>query len=155
MNSSPTDFPVPDQVDLQGLAPLTGAYFWLPRPRRGGVAWELVTCHDLRVHDGISHREFWPVVLQSLANRWRKDPRTLAHLRGHYNGLPRGRITHPNSAYIVIHGDDAPVSDWLELVKVRFQLTGVEVIPEYTEYETMLDEDHEAVQSALGVDLEL
>ena len=42
---------------------LTGAYFWVPRPQRGGVAWDLVTCHDLGVWDGVSHREFWPYVV--------------------------------------------------------------------------------------------
>ena len=59
--------------------PRTGAYYWVPRRGPGGLAWELVTCHDLDVWDGISHREFWPLVVPRLAIEWGKElstPRT-------------------------------------------------------------------------------
>jgi hypothetical protein len=49
------------------LNPLTGAYYWTPRPVPRGVTWELVACQDFGVWDGVSHREFWPYVLKHLA----------------------------------------------------------------------------------------
>ena len=57
----------------------------------------------------------------------------------------------------MIHGNDAPsaVANWLEVVKVRFRLTGVKVTPEFTEHEKMLADDPKAVQAALGISLDL
>lgn len=102
-------------------SPLIGAYYWFPRPGLGGVTWELVTCHDLGVWDGVSHREFWPHVLKRLAAAWGLDFAALRRrLRDHHTGLPRGRITRPGSGYVVIHGNDAPPSGSLDLVKTRF-----------------------------------
>jgi hypothetical protein len=129
---------------------LTGAYYWCPRPTPVGVTWELVTCHDLDVWDAVSHREFWPAVLEYLARLWGKDPKLFyRRLFDHHTGLPRGRITHPKSGYIVIHGDDAPVIDWLVLVKQKFRLA--EVTPLYTEHEKMLGDDPQAVEDVLGI----
>lgn len=131
--------------------PLTGAYYWVPRPQPHGHAWDLVSCHDLGVWDGIPHREFWPHVLEHLAAAWGKDAVELkGRLRGHHTGLPRGRVVRPKSGYVVIHGDDAPMHDWLERVKSRFRLSGVEVTPEFTEHEMMLGEDQRELQDALG-----
>ena len=158
MNSAEKASPVPEERSPKNLIPLTGAYFWVPRPEQRSVAWDLVTCHDLNVWDGVSHREFWLYVLEHLAVAWGKDAKTLKRLlRDHHTGLPRGRVTHPKSGYIVIHGDDAPaaVSNGMELVKVRFQLTGVKVTQEFTEHEKMLGDDPKAVQAALGISLDL
>jgi hypothetical protein len=120
------------------------------------VAWELVTCHDLVVWDGVSHRELWPYVLTQLAVVWGKDAKLLKRrLHDHHTGLPRGRVAHPKSGYVVIHGDDAPVSNWLELVKARFGLIGIKVTPEFTEHEKMLADDPEVVQAVLGISLNL
>jgi hypothetical protein len=133
---------------------LTGAYYWFPRPTSAGYSWELVTCHDLDVWDAVSHREFWPAVLEHLATTWGKDPKVLyRRLFDHHTGLPRGRITHPKTGYVVIHGDDAPVGEWLQVVKVRFRLT--KVTPCYSEHERMIGGDPAAVQQALGVNLGL
>lgn len=133
-------------------APLSGAYYWVPSPRPIGVVWNLKTCHDLGGWDGISHREFWPYVLEVLADAWGKDAETLKHhLRDHYTGLPRGRIVHRKSGCVIIHGDDAPAPDWLDLVKSRFRLTGVEAAPEFAEHETMQGDDPKRLQAALGV----
>jgi len=135
---------------------LTGAYYWLPNPRPNGIPWDLVTCHDLGVWDGVSHRQFWPTVLDFLATLWGKDPKVLkSRLRDHHTGLPRGRITHPQSGYLIIHGDDAPVPDWLKQIKERFRLSGASVSPEFTEHERMLGDDPRAVQAALGTLLNL
>jgi len=97
-------------------------------------------------------------VLEHLAVAWGKDARLLKRrLRDHHTGLPRGRIVHPKSGYVVIHGDDAPeaVPDWLETVKARFRLAGVMVTPEFTEHEKMLADDPRALQEALGISLDL
>jgi len=135
---------------------LTGAYFWFPRPGPDGPVWDLKTCHDLGVWDGVSHREFWPHVLVVLAAHWGKDVGALKRaLRDHHTGLPRGRIARPESCYVLIHGDDAPVTNWMRLVKARFQLTGIKVTPEFTEHEKMIGHDPLAVQIALGVNLHL
>lgn len=130
----------------------------MPRPLAEGVSWKLTTCHDLGIRDGISHRGFWPYVLEHLAAAWGKDAKALKRiLHGHHTGLPRGRVTHPKSGYVVIHGDDAPeaVPDWSDLVKARFRLTEVKVTLEFTEHEKMLADDPKAVQAALGGFLDL
>ena len=158
MNRPSRDQPSPATSTPKKERPLTGAYFWVPLPERGEVAWDLVTCHDLKAWSAISHREFWPLILEVLAKNWNLDLQTLDRLlHDHHTGLPRGRVTHPKSGYIVIHGDDAPavVPGWLELVKIRFRLTGVKVTPEYTEHEKMLGDDPKAVQAALGISLDL
>ena len=83
-----------------------------------------MTCHDLGVWDGVSHREAWLYVLEHLATVWGKDVEVLkTRLREHHTGLPRGRITRPKTGYLVIHGGDAPIENWLKLVKVHFRLT--------------------------------
>lgn len=135
---------------------LTGAFYWVPFPRPDGFVWELRTCHDLGAWDGVSHREWWPHVLEHLASAWGKDPVVLKRrLRDHHTGLPRGRITHPRPGYVIIHGDDAPVANWLKLVRLKFRLTQVEVNPEYTEHERMIGDDPRAVEKSLGVSLGL
>lgn len=154
MNPSSPGQPTPQKRGSHQESPLTGAYFWAPRPLPVGFAWDLVTCHDLEVWDAVSHREFWPYVLEHLAAVWGKDARLLKlRLHDNHTGLPRGRITHPKSGYVIIHGDDAPVANWLKLVKVKFRLTKVKVTPEFTEHERMIGDDPRAVEKALGVSL--
>jgi hypothetical protein len=152
--SSSRQKPPLSRADRSG--PLTGAYYWVPRPPPEGITWELVACQDLGVWDGVSHREFWPYVLKHLAVAWGKDAKLLKRrLHDHHTGLPRGRIVHPKAGYVVIHGDDAPVPNWLELVKTQFGLAGVKVTQEFTEHEKMLADDPKAVQAALGIFLDL
>ena len=154
MNPPSADLPSPDARGADHENPLTGAYFWFPRPRQDALAWDLVTCHDFAVRDNISHREFWLNVLEHLATAWSRDPAALKRLLGdHYYGLPRGRITHPKSGYLIVHGDDAPVRGWLTLVKRKFRLKRVK--PEFDDHERMLVEDLTAVEEALGTALGL
>jgi hypothetical protein len=115
-----------------------------------------VTCHDLGVWDGISHREFWPYILEHLAAAWSKGADTLKrHLHDHYTGLQRGRITHPKTGYLIIHGQDAPVTNWKTRIKARFRLNGVRVKALSDEHEQMLTEDRRALEEVLGVTLGL
>lgn len=152
-----TPEPAPAEgTETRAQVPLTGAYYWFPRPHPEGPSWELLTCHDLGAWDGISHREFWPLVVEHLAAAWGKDAGPLKRrLLDRYTGLPRGRITHPKTGYLIIHGDDAPVADWRPRIKDRFRLRGVKVRPLFDEHERMLAGDPEAVEAALGLRLGL
>jgi hypothetical protein len=136
--------------------PLTGAYHRFSRPAPEDPAWNLVTCHDLRVRDGISHREFWPHVVQRSAAAWGGDAEPLIHrLADHQKGLPRSRINHPRPGYLNIQGNDAPVADWLPRVIHRYRLSDAEVKSEYTEHERMARRQLNALQDALGSSLGL
>jgi hypothetical protein len=136
--------------------PLTGAYYWVPHAHQDGPTWELITCHDLKVWHGVSHREFWPHVVEQLAAAWGKDAGPLKHRLGdHHTGLPRGRINYPRPGYILLHGDDAPVTDWLSQITDRFHLRDVEVELVATEHESVDRRDLAAVEEALGVFLGL
>jgi len=91
LNPSPLSRREPTQGNPVRGNPRTGAYYWVPRPVPEGLTWNLVTCHDLNVWDGVSHGEFWPFVLEHLAAAWGKDAKLLKRLlRDHHTGLPRG-----------------------------------------------------------------
>jgi hypothetical protein len=49
--------------------------------------------------------------------------------------LPRGRVTHPDKVYLILHGDDSPIPDWSEALMGGFSLQGRRV-------KSLLD-DHE------------
>lgn len=133
---------------------LTGAYYWLPRPHSNGPTWDMLTCHDLGVWDGISHRELWPHIVEHMAAVWGLEAGPLQRrLVDHHTGLPRGRITHPRSGYILLHGGDAPVEDWLTWIIDRFHLDEVEIELVDNEHESMDRRDLAAVQEALGTSL--
>ena len=158
--------------------PLTGAYFWCPRPAPTGLEWELITCHDLKKWSGISHHEFWPRIVERSAAAWGKDAgshhelwphiveRSAAawgkdaetlkrRLAEHHTGLPRGRINHRRPDYVLLHGDDAPVTDWPPRIIDRFRLGDVVLEVEKTTHLTMAPRDLAAVEEALGVSLGL
>jgi hypothetical protein len=155
---NPADQPLtqPMKSEPHRPGPLTGAYYWVPSPATEGLGWELITCHHLRVWDGVSHREAWPYVLEPLAAAWGKDSKVLKRrLRDHYTGVPRGRVTHPRRGFLIVHGNDSPVPDWLDRIRSSFQLADVKPTPLFDEHERMLGEDLRAVQDALGVSLGL
>jgi hypothetical protein len=147
--------PKPDPAKVtktRAQVPLTGAYFWFPRPAPTGLEWELVTCHDLKIWSGISHRDFWPHVVEHLAAAWGRDAEPLKRRLGdHHTGLPRGRINHPRPGYILLHGGDSPLADWLSRIIHRFRLGDVAVEVVGTEHESMDRRDLAAVEEALGV----
>jgi hypothetical protein len=175
--------PRPDPAKVtktRAQAPLTGAYYWFPRPAPTGLEWELITCHDLKkwsgishhefwlhiweliaCHDlkkwsGISHHEFWPHIVERSAAAWGKDAETLKRrLAEHHTGLPRGRINHRRPDYVLLHGDDAPVTDWLPRIIDRFRLGDVKIEVEDTAHHSMAPRDLAAVEEALGVSLGL
>ncbi len=136
--------------------PLTGAYYWIPVPRPDGFDWELRTCHDLKRWDGISHREFWPSILEQLAPAWGFVPDAfLDLLSDNYYALPRGRITKPKGNYMILQGDDAPLRNWKTIVIDRFLLRSLHVKILYDEHERVLSDDVLALEIALGINLNL
>ena len=130
--------------------PLTGPYFWVPRPMSGGLGWDLTTCHDLGVPDSASHREFWPSVVDRLAALWGREPNEFQQrLRDHYYRLPRVRVTNPKAGCVILHGDDAPLADGLTLVRVGFRLSGVNARTLFVDGEQTRVTDVRAVEEAL------
>lgn len=136
--------------------PLTGAYYWFPRPHSDGPSWELLTCHDLGVWVGISHREFWPHIVEHLATAWGLEAEPLKRrLADHHTGLPRGRINYPRPGFIILHGGDSPLDYGVSRIIDRFHLGHVQVELVGTDHESMDRRDLAAVQEALGVSLGL
>jgi hypothetical protein len=138
--------------------PFTGAFYWLPSPDPSGPSsWSLLTCHDLRVWDGISHWEMWPHVLSHLAGLWGKAPEPFGRRLGdHYYALPRGRVTNPSGRYLILHGNDvrALVPEWRAIIVDRFRLDGLPIRTPWDEHEQTLSEDVFALGEALGVALD-
>ena len=147
--------PEPDRI---AESPRTGAFYWTPtREPAGRTSWRLLTCHDLRRCDGISHRELWPSVLDHLAAAWGRDSAMLRRrLTEHYYALPRGRVTRPRGGYLILHGNDAPAGvEWQAAVVERFGLAGLPLGTPWDEHERTLREDAIAFEAAFGVDLGL
>lgn len=148
--------PEPDQIETGALV---GAFYWSPaREPAGRISWRLLTCHDLRRWDGISHRELWPSVLDHLAATWDKDPAVLRRRLGdHYYALPRGRVTHPRGRYLILHGNDAPVAGlaWKRIMIDRYRLDGMPLATPHDEHERTLREDVLSFEESFGIDLNL
>ena len=138
--------------DGRSPGPLTGGYYWFPTQPGGSVVWEVLTCHDLGFGPDDGHFDMWPSVIDRLAAAWQRDRRRLRDLlTRHCYGLPRGRVTRPDRRFLLLHGNDAPVADWLGRVIERFNLDGRAVRPLYDEHETMMAEDRRRVTAALGL----
>ena len=132
--------------------PASGGYYWLPRPVGGPVAWVVVTCHDLGHNAGHSHRELWPTLVRLLAGAWGLGADELGRLLGdRYYGLPRGRVTRPGAKWLILHGEDAPVANWLPQVIAAFQLEGRPIRVLSDEHERTLSDDRWRVEEALGI----
>ena len=136
----------------QSSEALTGGYFWFPAPRDGQVGWSVLTCHDLGFDDTESHSDMWPSVIERLACAWGRE---VAPLRKRLElccyGLPRGRITQPGGRFLLIHGDDAPVSDWRTRVLRRFQLDRRSVGLCCTEHERTFTQHRTTVFDEFGL----
>jgi hypothetical protein len=89
--------------------------------------------------------------LDRLADAWQKDARLLKkQLRTHYAGLPRGRVTRPDKAYLILHGGDSPIDTWEEALIRSFKIRGYKVKPIFDEHEQQLPCDVKAVTRLLG-----
>ncbi len=132
-------------------------FYWLPEPTQlGQLSWVRLSCHELGVWDGISHREFWPFVLEHLAQVWGKDIEVFKRRLGdHYYALPQGRVTKPKGKYLILHGNDAPVPGSQGIIVDRFHLHGLQVRMPWDEHEQTLRDDVLALEEELGIDLDL
>ena len=114
------------------------------------------TSRDAGLDPDVGHTELWLLVLDRLAMSWAKDRRYLRRrLEDRYAGLPRGRVTRPSRSYMILHGRDAPLFEWLGVVASRFDLPPGRIRSLYDEHERMIAGDPEAVERVLGVDLGL
>ena len=131
--------------------PLTGAYYWVPMLPLRSLGWRVLTCHDVGEDDDQSHFEIWPRVITHLSEIWGRDPKAMKrHLEKHCYGLPRGRVTHPVSVYLILHGDDSPIPDWKEPVMQKFNIPRHRVKPLFDEHERTLPGDVRSVRRVLG-----
>ncbi len=134
--------------------PLVGGYYWFPTPTGGGTNWTVLTCHDLGFDDEVGHVDLWPSLVDRLAAAWGREERALGRrLKDYYTGLPRGRVTRPDKTILILHGHDAPVTDWRERLIESFHLERRDHRFLYDEHERMLPGDPERVEEALGVRL--
>lgn len=135
-----------------GRIGMTGGYYWFPAPGADGITWTVLTCRDLRCGPDAGHdADLWPKLIERLAAVWGRDAQTLnRRLSLTYSGLPRGRVTRPGKEFLILHGDDSPVSGWQELVAESFHLTGHRVKVLYDEHETQLPGHPQAVEAILG-----
>ncbi len=121
------------------LAPLNGAWYWVPQPSEGSHSWTILTCHDAGMSEEEGHTELWPWVLVQMAAAWGRDAVSLKRQLGlYYTGLPRGRVSRPEKISFILHGNDAPVEPWRDILVERFQLSGRKTKVIFDEDETQI-----------------
>ena len=131
---------------------MTGGYYWFPAPDTDSVIWQVLTCHELGCDADVGHVDLWTLVLDRLARTWRRDRRVLTkYLKNNYTGLPRGRVTEVRNRFLIFHGKDAPVTDWVPKVIRKFDLDHRKVKVTFDEHERMLAEDRSKVTETLGL----
>jgi hypothetical protein len=111
-----------------------------------------VTCHDLGFDADESHHDMWPNVVAQLAAIWGRDPKVFKRVLGkHCYGLPRGRVTNPAKAYLILHGNDSPVTNWKEQVVHRFNLQDRRLRLLFDEHEQRMSADIKIVEEIFGL----
>ena len=131
-----------------------GGYYWLPEPSNGGIAWAVLTCHDLGLGPEVGHVDLWPAVVERLAA-------TGAGMRGRCGGpWPTATRACPGGGS---PGRGGPTSsctattprspDWEERLLAAFRLGGRPYRLLLDEHERMLPGDPERIEEALGVRL--
>jgi len=136
--------------------PFTGGFYWLPTPTSGPTAsatWSVVTSRDLGCEPDAGHdADLWPLLLDLLADAWGRDRKSFhRRLRQCYTGLPRGRVTRPGRTFLVLHGDDAPISGWEDLVVEKCQLGSSRFTMIFDEHETPIPGHPEALAATMGL----
>ena len=145
-----SDLPAFDRT--RSTKPITGGYYWLPAPDSQSIVWTVVSCWDLHCGPDDGHdAELWPRLMVPLAKAWGKDAQILKRrLALSYTGLPRGRVTRSGKQFLILHGNDSPVTDWRELVTERFDLPSRTLRFLFDEHETPIPGHPAALESALG-----
>lgn len=142
-----------DEKDERPSTP-TGGYYWVPTPVAGLIQWSVLTCHDLGFGPEAGHHEIWPSLIGHLARTWGREPGPLRdRLRYSCYGLPRGRIVRRDQELLLIHGDDAPVTDWLPRVVERFHLEAQAVGLVHDEDKETATEHRRAVNAEFGLSI--
>jgi hypothetical protein len=96
----------------------------------------------------------WRLVIERLATAWGRDVQGLRkHLKRHCYGLPRGRVTRPEKRFLILHGRDAPVKEWLPIVLRKFDLERRSVKVLFDEHEVTFTSDRLKVREILGVEV--
>ena len=94
----------------------------------------------------------WASVIDRLACAWGREAERLRRsLKPCCYGLPRGRITQPEGSFLLIHGDDAPITDWRAPVLTRFHLDPRAVRLYYSEHERTSTQDRTTVFDEFGL----
>jgi hypothetical protein len=93
-----------------------------------------------------------PSVIDRLAAAWGRYPVQLRRrLAKRCYGLPRGRVTRPGRLYLLLHGADAPVANWLGRVVRRFRLDRHSLKLLSDEHEQTFTGDRRAVNDEFGL----
>jgi hypothetical protein len=93
------------------MTPQVGIYYWVP----SSGSWKLEAWK--KANKDIHHAEIWR---DHLLPRLRLG----INLARYYRGIPRGRVLwNEGSGIVVLHGDDAPVSDHKEQICREFNLS--------------------------------
>jgi hypothetical protein len=96
----------------------------------------------------------WPSAIDHLARAWGHEPGPLRdRLETSSYGLPRGRINRTDGRFLLLHGDDAPVADWLGRVVERFGLDGRAVKPRHSEHHETDARHRRAVNAEFGLSI--
>jgi hypothetical protein len=131
---------------------LTGGYYWFPTPPICSLIWQVLTCHELGCDAEVGHVDLWPLVIDRLATAWPREGRLIQKsLKNNYTGLPRGRVTEVKNKFMIFHGNDSPVPDWVPMVVRKFDLNRRSVRVLFDEHERMLPEDRSRVNEGLGL----
>jgi hypothetical protein len=135
--------------------PFTGGFYWFPTPTTGPTAsanWSVVTSRDLGCDPDAGHdAELWPLLLDLLADAWGRDRKSFRRrLRQYYTGLSSGRVTKPARTFLVLHGDDAPISGWRDLVVEKYRLGSSKFTMLFVEHETQIPGHPEALAATMG-----
>ena len=142
-------------IKARPTKPFRGGYYWFPAPSPDGITWSVVTCRDLGCGADAGHdADLWPRLMVPLAAAWGKDARILKkNLALFYTGLPRGRVTRPETVFLVLHGKDSPVKGFEEMVVASFGLTGRKVKFIFDEHETQLPGHSRTLEAILDTRL--
>lgn len=135
------------KVLKEGAEPQTGVYYWVPLP---GGKWDMMNFFD-SVYGEVLHDQLWGrEVVPYLTQLWKLNALQTTAIRDAYAGLPRGRISKVQQGYAHYHGGDAPINaaQLDSVVKREFGLPFVNSVAD--DHERMLQDDVNAIQSALG-----
>lgn len=104
--------------------PLTGAYYWIPRPERRNT-YELVTFSDQEFGDTSHYRLWRRFILPMISQIWEIDVLTLRRNLGDcYTALPRGRVIKDEKGYKIIHGNNYTNRGWQNKILREFNIHG-------------------------------